>query len=212
MRNGPRIYLLLGAWAFGGLYTTGYAWLTASAYARIVFASQEAERGIALRECSAVPDCAPDAADHLLRQESMLDNIMLVVRGTAWLMVLLQVLLLAVVTVLVLRRRGAAAPAGARLAGVAWKIQTALIGLLLLVYLGMLGRGQATLAGIPDPARMVTFETAFESPFFDVGTMYYLAWFVVMNAGVILSSWGLSRILRAPAPAGANRTGPAARA
>ena len=193
-----RLSVLLGGdYLFLAAYVIVYTWLTVHSYTRIVFEPQAAEHGIALRDCRAVPTCAPDAVDLVQAQESLLDRTIMLVRGTAWLMIVLQVAVLAVVTVsVVAARRSAMPPAAARFAGIAWKVQAAVVAVLLLGYAVLLGLGATTLGDTPDAATLVTFDTAFSSPFLDVGTLYYVAWFVVMNGAAI----ALTRLLAQPAP------------
>jgi hypothetical protein len=183
--------LLAGGYVSVAGYVIVYTWLTVHAYTRIVFEPQPVERGIALRDCQAAPACAPDAYDLVHAQESILDSTITLVRGTAWLMVVVQVVVMAVVTVSVVtahRRHRTVSPAVVRFTGIAWKAQAAVAGMLLLGYAAMLMVGANLLADTPDPATMLTYAVAYSSPFLDVGTLYYLAWFIVMNgAGIALT-------------------------
>jgi hypothetical protein len=51
------------------------------------------------------------------------------------------------------------------------------------------------LADTPDAARMFTFSKAFDSPFTDVGNLYYLAWLIAV--GTVAAA--LTRAQRQPA-------------
>ena len=185
------------AWLVVAAYAIVHAWLTVWPYARIAFGSDPAERAASLRDCGAAPACAPDAQRHLAAQLAAMDHVVLAVRGTAALITVLDVVLLAIVTLAVLagRTRGAG-----RLLGAAWVVQAAGTVLLFILYAGLLLRGQATRAGVPRPARMPTFDASFAAPLTDAGTIYYAAWFVVMNGAVLLTLRSLGRVLRAVSP------------
>jgi hypothetical protein len=194
------LLLLVGTYVFAVGYVVVYVWLTVHSYTRIVFQPQAAESGIALRDCRAVPTCAPDAYDLVHTQESILNKTIMVVRGTAWLVTLFEVMVLVLVTISVvaaLRRYRPVSPTVVRFVDVTWRAQAAVVGALLLVYAALLVAGFVVLGDTPAPAAMVTFSSAFSSPFFDVGTLYYLVWFVAMNAAAIALNRALARSLQA---------------
>jgi hypothetical protein len=197
----PRL-LLGGAWLVVLAYAIIYTWMTAWSYARIAFTTDAQEQATSLSNCATSPGCAPDAAAHLSAQLSAMDHVVTVVRGTAVLITVADLVLVVIATIAVL----AARPHGAgRVLGFAWVVQAAVTGALFVLYLVLLLRGHAVLGDIPRPAWMPTFDAAFGTPF-DAGTIYYAVWFVVMNGAVILVLRSLGRALRAlttPAPGSA---------
>jgi len=127
----------------------------------------------------------------------------LVVRGTAALITVVDVVLLVVATIAVLtaRTRGAG-----RLLGAAWVVQAVVTVLLFVLYVFVLVRGQSVRNDIPQIGRTPTFDTSFDNPLIDEGTIYYAGWFVIMNVAVLLMIRSLGRVLRAlttPAPGSA---------
>jgi hypothetical protein len=198
----PRV-LLGAAWLGAAAYAIVYAWLTAWPYARIAFQPDAQEKAVTLSNCRSTPECAPDAVAHLDAQQAALDNVVLVVRGTAALITVVDVALLIVATIAVLtaRTRGAG-----RLLGAAWVVQAVVTVLLFVLYVFLLVRGQSIRDDIPRIGRTPTFDTTFEAPLIDAGTIYYVAWFVIMNVAVLLVIRSLGRVLRAlttPAPGSA---------
>jgi len=192
--------LLAGGYVFVAAYVIVYTWLTVHAYTRIVLEPQPVERGIALRNCQAAPTCAPDAYDLVHAQESILDSTITLVRGTAWLMAMVHVVVLTVVAVSVVAahaRHRTVSQAVVQFTGVAWKVQAAIVGALLLGYAAMLMAGANVLGDTPGPATMLTFAVAYSSPFLDIGTLYYLAWFVVVNGTGIALTRVLARSVQA---------------
>src|SRR4051812_8253077 len=186
--------LLGAAWLVVAAYAIVYAWLTAWPYARIAFQPDAREKAVTLSNCRSTPECAPDALAHLDAQQAALDNVVLVVRGTTALITIVDVALLIVATIAVLtaRTRGAG-----RLLGVAWVVQAVVTVLLFALYVFLLVRGQSIRDDIPRIGRTPTFDTTFEAPLIDAGTIYYVGWFIIMNVAVLLVIRSLGRVLRA---------------
>jgi hypothetical protein len=181
-------YLVAG-WLFAAASIVVFAWLTAGSYVRQALRPLPGEADLALRECTADPACAPDAAGLVGHQVTLLGQTRTVVYLSAWSISILAVVAVAIATVLVLRRPDAPA---ARLLGALWKVQAGWAAALLVVQVVMLGIGANVFAGTPEPAQMFAAIKAFDAPFTDVGNLYYLAWF----AGVGLVAALLTRALR----------------
>jgi hypothetical protein len=178
------VRLLAGSWlvAVGSLIV--FAWLTAGPYVRQNLRPLAGEADLTVRDCRADPSCAPDAADLVEHQLTLLRQTRSVVHLSAWSLSILALVAVALATVLVLSgRRGPL--------GVVWKVQIGWVAALLVVQVAALVRGAVALTGTPLPARMFTAIKAFDSPFTDVGHLYYLAWF----AGVGLVAALLTRAL-----------------
>ncbi|MEV4706835.1 hypothetical protein [Actinoplanes sp. NPDC049316] len=170
---------LVGAWIFAAVAVVVFAWLTAGPYARHILRPLPSEADTTLRDCRAVPACAPDAAHLVNQQVSILAQARTLTYISAWSVALLAAVLVAVSTVLHLSRRYELAT---RLLGVAWKVQAVWAAVLLLAQAAVLGAAAHTLAGIPEAARMFTATKAFEAPFTDAGNLYYFAWFIVVGS------------------------------
>ena len=181
-------YLIAG-WVFAAASIVVFAWLTVGPYVRQTLRPLPGEADVALRECTADPACAPDAAGLVDRQVTLLGQMRTVVHLSAWSISILAVAAIAIATVLILRRRGAPLP---RVLDVVWKVQIGWAAALLVLQAGLLAAGANVLAGTPEPARMFAAVKAFDAPFTDVGNLYYLAWF----AGVGLVAALLTRALQ----------------
>jgi hypothetical protein len=179
---------LAGAWLFAAASVVGFAWLTAGPYVRQNLRPLPGEAATTMRDCGADPSCAPEAAELVDRQLTLLGQSRTVVHLSAWTISILALVVVAVATVLLLRgRRGSSA----RVLGVLWKVQLAWTAALLAGQVVMLARGAGALGDTPPVARMFTFIKAFDSPFTDVGHLYYVAWL----AGVGLVAALLTRTL-----------------
>ena len=181
-------YLVAG-WLFAAASIVVFAWLTAGSYVRQTLRPLPGEADLALRECTADPACAPDAAGLVDHQVTLLSQTRTVVYLSAWSISVLAMVAIAIATVLILRRPDAQS---ARPLGVLWKVQIGWVAVLLVVQVVLLGIGANVFAGTPEPARMFAAIKAFDAPFTDVGNLYYLAWF----AGVGLVAALLTRALR----------------
>jgi hypothetical protein len=169
---------LVGGWLFAVASIVVFAWLTVGPYIRQNLRPLPEETGITLRECQADSSCAPDAADLVEHQVTLLRQARTVVYLSAWSISVLAVVAMAIATVLILRGQRASR---ARVLGVVWKLQIGWAAALLVVQGVVLAMGAGALAETPLVARMVTFIKAFASPFTDVGHLYYLAWFVAVS-------------------------------
>lgn len=174
---------LTGGWLFAAASIVVFAWLTVGPYIRQNLRPLTGEADIALRECRADSSCAADAADLVDHQVTLLRQTRTIVYVSAWSISILAVVAIAIATVFILRRPPASR---ARLLGVVWKVQAGLAAALLILQIVMLANGANVLADTPGPARMFTFVKAFDSPFTDVGHLYYLAWFIAVGAGAAL--------------------------
>jgi hypothetical protein len=181
-------YLVAG-WLFAAASIVVFAWLTVGPYVRQTLRPLPGEADLALRECTADPACAPDAAGLVDHQVTLLSQTRTVVHLSAWSISILAVAAIAIATVLILRRPDAPS---ARLLGVVWKVQLGWAAALLVLQGVLLAVGANVLAGTPEPARMFAAIKAFDAPFTDVGNLYHLAWF----AGVGLVAALLTRALR----------------
>jgi hypothetical protein len=185
-----RIQYLAGGWLFALGSIIVFAWLTAGPYVRQNLRPLAGEADIALRECRADPSCARDAADLVGHQVTLLRQTRTVVYLSAWSVSVLAVLAIAIATVLILR---ASRVQTARVLSVVWKVQLGWAAALLIVQGVMLAVGADVLGETPQRARMFTSVKAFDSPFTDVGHLYYLAWF----AGVGFVAALITRALQA---------------
>ncbi|MFI7598998.1 hypothetical protein [Actinoplanes sp. NPDC049681] len=137
------------------------------------------EADLAERECKALTSCAPDAANLVGHQLSLLRLTRTMAYASSWSVAILSTIVVAGATVLVIRERRDTL---ARFLAVAWKLQAGW-GVGFLVALGVvLGLSANTLSGTPPAARMFTFSKAFDSPFTDAGHLYYLAWLIAVSA------------------------------
>jgi hypothetical protein len=199
-RRSPR-FVLIGAWLLVGVHVIVFNVLQAWPYARIVFRASGAELNRTLSRCRDDSICRPDAVAFLDRQTTALDSVIVVVRGTVVLTSVIVVTLMVLATIALLTGR----PRGAgRLLGAGCVVHAVVSAVLLLAYVGLLIRGQVLRGDVPPEGRILTFDVAFDSPLTDLGTLYYVGWFVLMNAAVAYLFRSLSRDLwaaQAPAPA-----------
>lgn len=209
MSRRPALWLVGAKFLFWVLFLVVYLLLTVNSYTRIVFRPLPGEADQARRDCLAAPGCGT-AKQHLVStQESMLSAVTAVVRATAWVVLVLDAGVLVLATALLLaslwrKRQGETMPPRAsRLAAYLWRFQALVVAALLVAYLGLLLAGAVLLHRLPDAAQFTTFRVAFTSPFFDVGTIYYLCWFVGVNAVSVLHNRALARLFaRFTMPAG----------
>jgi hypothetical protein len=169
---------LAGGWLFAVASIVVFSWLTVAPYIRQNLRPLPGEADITLRECQADPACARDAADLVEQQVTLLRQTRAVVYVSAWSISILAVLAMAIATVLILRAQRVRT---ARTLGVVWKVQLGWTAVLLVVQGVMLAVGADILGGTPPVARMFTFIKAFDSPFIDVGHLYYVTWLAAVG-------------------------------
>jgi len=172
---------LAGAWVFAAAAVVVFAWSTAGPYVRHMLRPLPGEARTLV---------APDAAELVDRQITFLGYARTVVHVSAWSVAVLAAVLVAVATVLMLRRRYGQTT---RVLGIAWKAQAVWAAVLLLAQVVMLGLGAQRAAAIPEAARLFTFSRAFEAPYLEVGHLYYLAWFVVVGSAAAALTRALSQ-------------------
>ncbi|GGQ87302.1 hypothetical protein [Couchioplanes azureus] len=185
-----RLWHLAGSWSFAIVSAVIFAWLTTGAYIRQMLLPLTGEADIARRECQSVPACAPDAADLIDQQLSLLRHTRILVLGSAWTVAILAFVTAVTTTLLLLLLRGRG-DTGRRILGLLWKIQAACTAVLLVAQGTFLHRGASTLATTPEAARLFTSIKVFDSPFTDAGNLYYLAWFIAAS----IAATALTRIL-----------------
>jgi hypothetical protein len=157
---------LTGAWLFTAVAIVGFAWLTTGSYVRQTLRPLPGEAGTTVRDCQAVPSCAPDALDLVNEQLVVLRHTRTLVYASAWSVTILAAVTVAAATVLFLRHRSVA-PAPVLRYG--WKAQAAVAAVLLVAQGVMLAVGARTLNATPEAARLFTAIKTFDSPFIDVG-------------------------------------------
>ncbi|MFC3385393.1 hypothetical protein [Couchioplanes azureus] len=124
----------------------------------------------------------------MAQQLSQLRHTRTLVLASAWSVAILAIITVSAATLCLLREQRGTRP---RILGTLWKVQAASAAVLLVAQSAALGLGASTLADTPDSARIFTSIKAFDSPFTDVGNLYYLAWFVATSAAAA----ALTRIL-----------------
>jgi hypothetical protein len=202
------LWLVGTKYLFWVLFLVIYLMLTVNSYTRSVFRPLPGEADQARRDCLAAPGCGA-AKQHLVStQETLLTAVTAVVRATAWVVLVVDAGVLVLATALLLaplwrqRQTVPVRPGVQRLVASLWWVQAIIVAALLVAYLGLLLAGAVLLRQLPDAAQFTTFRVAFTSPFFDVGTAYYLVWFIGMNTMSILHNRAIGRrFARATAPA-----------
>jgi hypothetical protein len=185
-----RIRLLVGAWIFAAVALVFFAWLTTGSYVRQMLRPLPGEADRTLRDCKAVPSCAPGATDMVNRQVDFLQHTRTLTYASAWSVAILATAVVAMATVFLLRRPN---DRTVRLLGMAWAIQAAWTGLLLLTQATVLEVGSHRLADTPEAARMFTSIKAYDAPFTDAGNLYYLAWFIAVGCAAAALTRTLSQ-------------------
>jgi hypothetical protein len=186
--------LLIG---FKGLvwlaYALVYGLLFAPGYARIVFRLDGGDVERAHESCTALATCGTQHDAFVSDQIGYLSTVATFLRASAWAMVALDgvVLVLAIAFAI----QGTWRPGSLRLL---WRVQLAAAVAALVGYASLMIIGSSKLSGIPESAQLLSFQVAFDSPFTDFGTYYYLAGFVGSTAltvglTVALASVGASQ-------------------
>jgi hypothetical protein len=148
----------------------------------------------ALRQsCALKTDCGVDFDGVVARQVSMLESTSNAIRTSAWIAFAVHVCAVVLLTVVLLAKRR---PRAVRLL---WVGQVAVLVGLVVWYLLLLQRGASALAGIAEDGRLVTFQVAFDKPFLDFDTLYFLGLFGVANGIAVLLTWFAARRLSQPA-------------
>ncbi|NJC73219.1 hypothetical protein HC031_26385 [Planosporangium thailandense] len=158
-------------------YALVYGLLFAPSYARIVFKPDTGDVETAHEHCAAVAACGPHHDALVADQIRYLSTVATFLRTSAWGLVGLDGVIVALAVVFAV---------GAWRVGVlriVWRAQAAAVVAVALVYAVLMVVGSAKLSGIPMSAQLGAFKNAFDSPFTDFGTYYYLAGFVV--SGVV---------------------------
>lgn len=166
-------------------YTLVYGLLFAPGYARIVFAPNDGDVAAAHEHCVALAACGPRHDVLVADQIGYLSTVATFLRTSAWAMVALDgvVVVLAIAFVIGRWRTG--------VMRLLWRVQLVAAGVALVAYAGFLIVGNSKLSGIPKSAQLGAFTIAFDSPFADFGTYYYVAGFTVFA----LLTVGLTRAL-----------------
>ncbi|MFI5491902.1 hypothetical protein [Actinoplanes sp. NPDC051859] len=187
-----RLWYLAGSWAFAIATAVIFAWLTTGAYIRQMLLPLAGEADTARRECQSVPMCAPDAADLVDQQLSLLRHTRTLVLTSAWSLAILAVVTAAAATLL-LRRGGS--NIGRQVLGILWKVQPIGAVVLLVAQCASLYVGANKLAATPEAAQLFTSIKALDSPFTDAGNLYYLLWFAAASTTLTILTRVLHRSL-----------------
>jgi hypothetical protein len=169
-------------------YALVYGLLFAPGYARIVFQPDHGDVEGAHERCTAIAACGPHHDALISDQIGYLSTIATFLRTTAWAMVALDGVVL--VSALVFAIGGRWRTTTLRLL---WYIQLVTASAALVTYVSLMIVGSMKLSSIPQSAQLGAFKIAFDSPFADFGTYYYLAGFTAFT----LLTVGLTRALLA---------------
>jgi hypothetical protein len=177
-------------------YALVYGLLFAPGYASVVFAPNDGDIQAAHEQCMTLAACGPRHDAFISDQIGYLSTVATFLRTTAWAMVALDgvVVALAIAFAIGSWRTG--------VMRLLWRVQLVVAGAVLVAYASLMTVGNSKLSGIPTSARLGAFQIAFDSPFADFGTYYYLAGFAVfavLTVGLTRALLGAGKEVRAVA-------------